>query len=1128
MDRSTTGTRLPGSRLFRLPTICLFLCLACVRLSAQTILLDNFNADATGTPPSGWTSTTSGGTAAVQEVPSITDKSTRLAKTTSAGSAGIARSFTPATGKVAFEAKLRSEETTGTKNLSIYGSGGAAVATVTFSSGTIYASNGANSSSLQTYTAGTWYLIRLEIDTTMGFYDVYVNGVRQLTNGSLTSAGSDVARIACAIGDGSSGTAYFDAINIYTMAIPPAAGAYVAEDDFNAQTTGHAPAGWSTVTTGGTVTIQEVPFAADKSLCFQKATSANGALATRSFNAVSGKITVELKARAEDTSGYKNIAYLNSSDGTKAVSVAFNGSALSAYNGGTLQSVVTGVKTGTWYQIRIVLDTATAKYDLYVDGQRMITAGAFRSAVTNVASIQCGIDTTYLGTLYIDNLRVSTAIGLIGAPPAPIFDVASYGAVGDGVTKNTAAIQAAIDACAGTGGSVYLHDGTFLTGTIQVKSGMTLFIDASAVLLGSSDLADYPSLDVPLTGGVENIAMQSKLALVYLRAASNVVIDGGGRIDGNGQTWANGNGHESIHPMLIHPAMCNTLTVRNVYLERAAMWCVVPLESKYLAFRNVNLYSDIFGNRDGIDPVDCTHVLVDHCTIRSEDDSLCPKSGIRTGSDDLMVQNCFLAGSTQANGIKFGTRSYGQITNYTFQDVFLKNISDAALSLESVDGSDISGVTFRRIELRATNSPIYLTIGIRGMHPTNDVQKVGSIKNVLFEDISGSSLSLNTGSPISGEIASGVTYPLSNLTFRRVNITYLGGSTTIPKTPPEMGAQYPECTTWGNLPAYGYFLRHIRDLVFSGCVTGVSPADARPARTLIDVAGLQDNAVPAAAGNLVVTKLEYRPAPPSVAESNAGYVAGNFAFIELMNIGTVPIDLSGVTFTAGLNFTFMDFGPVHALAGGQRVLVVSNLAAFQFRYGTSLPIAGVFTNANALTNGGGEISLVASNGGTISDFTFSSDAPWPSSADGSGRALVLLHAATNPNPADPASWRASSSTNGAPGIDDRLTYAAWKSATFSSAQAADNSVSGPYADPDGDGCPNLLEYARGTNPLIKDATQTSDPFKRAFDHGQHDACLRRLALSLSTGSGRCGAGTCRQHGSHVVDRKHPGVSWRDR
>jgi polygalacturonase len=117
------------------------------------------------------------------------------------------------------------------------------------------------------------------------------------------------------------------------------------------------------------------------------------------------------------------------------------------------------------------------------------------------------------------------------ASGTPSCDVHDFGAKGDGVSKDTAAIQAAIDACAGKGGTVHLRQGTFLSGMIRLKSSMTFHVHGGATLLGSHDDADYPDTSPPTT----NIELRNcKKALVYAESANDLHVTGAGTIDGNG------------------------------------------------------------------------------------------------------------------------------------------------------------------------------------------------------------------------------------------------------------------------------------------------------------------------------------------------------------------------------------------------------------------------------------------------------------------------------------------------------------------------------------------------------------------------------------------------------------------
>lgn len=161
------------------------------------------------------------------------------------------------------------------------------------------------------------------------------------------------------------------------------------------------------------------------------------------------------------------------------------------------------------------------------------------------------------------------------------------------------------------------------------------------------------------------------------------------------------------------------------------------------------------------------------------------------------------------------------------------------------------------------------------------------------------------------------------------------------------------------------------------------------------------------ATDLVVSEISYFPAEPN----------GDAEFLELLNVGTNPLDLSGAHFTEGIEFTF----PAGTtLAAGARILVVKDLTAFQALYGTGKPVAGIFANETGLSNTGERLQLLSAGGDTLLDFTYGTTFPWPVSANGQGSTLVLV----NPQaPDDPLSWRPSVSQEGTPGTSDSIARA---------------------------------------------------------------------------------------------------------
>ncbi len=610
------------------------------------------------------------------------------------------------------------------------------------------------------------------------------------------------------------------------------AAAYVLYETFNAMTTDAAPAApW---TTTGSVIVREVPFAADKSA----EVSGTASLST-TFAALAGRVVFEAKVLARETAGFKAIPYIYDQTGAAVASVSFQDGNIQAHVGGTTTNIQAFV-ANVWYRVRVVVDTGAGTFDLFVDGVRVAQAQALRTPSASVAKLGYYIDGASGGTLLVDNVKVYTEAGYIGAPPSPVFDPRMYGAVGDGSTNDAVAIQQAIDAAAGTGGSVVLTNGTFLSGTLTLKSNMTFFIDSSAVLRGSTAVADYP-VQTPATGNTQ--LSNCQLALLYAPGVTNLVIDGGGTIDGQGDAFT---GVESTRPLLIWAVLSDHVTVQNVYLMKGAVWSLVSMETDDVLIENVNLQSNNI-THDGIDVVDGTNITVDDVAISSGDDAMCLKSGVRRGIDTMTVKNSIFSGyaaSGGSNGIKIGTATYGAFKNIAIQDSYVKNVQYAPMAVESRQGSDIAGVAFQRIEFANTGAAFFVYLAQQSTtHPVGDVPKLGSIDSVSFTDIAGSTASWpnspHQGSLITGNIFNSVTYPITNLAFANVAVAFDGGLASIPTSPPEaMPNQYPESNMFGDLPAWGYYLRHVAGVSFSACTSSVAATDARQALVSDDVTGL--------------------------------------------------------------------------------------------------------------------------------------------------------------------------------------------------------------------------------------------------------------------------------------------------
>lgn len=449
-----------------------------------------------------------------------------------------------------------------------------------------------------------------------------------------------------------------------------------------------------------------------------------------------------------------------------------------------------------------------------------------------------------------------------------VCDAKQYGAKGDGVTKDTAAIQAAIDDCATTGGEALLEHGVFLSGMIVLRSHVTLDVDASATLLGSQDIADYPDRNPPVTN---TQLANCKKALVYAESADDVHILGHGTIDGNAAGVPSWNGDtvpEGTRPMVVFTVLSTHVTIQDVTVKNGAVWAVVNMEAQHLTIRGITVDNQLGPTHDGIDVVDGDDVVVENCTVASGDDSICLKSGGAGGLRNVSVLNCNTTQSGVANGVKLGTASVGPFQNIDVENVAIANAQSAGMAVESVDGSAISSVVFRHVTTTNVGTPVFVLLGSR----KRDATQVGSIDGVTFDDVRSSSMRYNWGSIVTGSIVGGKTFGISNLTFSNLQLAYDGAGAspnpapyTVDTFPEYQGQvpgqpagtlydQYPDAKfftgTGGNEntsyhgPGYAFFVRHANGVTFTSCATPLTGSDARPPVATKDVTALTGSCTP--------------------------------------------------------------------------------------------------------------------------------------------------------------------------------------------------------------------------------------------------------------------------------------------
>ncbi|MGB9031715.1 MAG: glycoside hydrolase family 28 protein [Acidobacteriaceae bacterium] len=295
-------------------------------------------------------------------------------------------------------------------------------------------------------------------------------------------------------------------------------------------------------------------------------------------------------------------------------------------------------------------------------------------------------------------------------------DPHAYGAKVDGVSKDTAAIQAAIDACEQHGGgTVRLSAGTWLSAPIVLKSNITLDLDKGATLLGSADHQDYPA--------ITEFRAPGRQSLVSATNATNVSITGEGVIDGAGESWwrearAFGDhgvmGSDHTRPRLVVFDHCQHVLVEGVTIQNSPMWQLVPYYSNDVTIRNIKVLAPQHSpNTDAVDPFSSSRVLIDHVYADVGDDDVAIKSGKANSegpddpSRDITITDCtFLHG----HGLSVGSEIAGGAQNIRAERIHFDGTDNGIRIKANRDrGNDVSALTFRDIDMKNVKNAIIIS-----------------------------------------------------------------------------------------------------------------------------------------------------------------------------------------------------------------------------------------------------------------------------------------------------------------------------------------------------------------------------------------------------------------------------------
>jgi polygalacturonase len=473
------------------------------------------------------------------------------------------------------------------------------------------------------------------------------------------------------------------------------------------------------------------------------------------------------------------------------------------------------------------------------------------------------------------------------------YNIRTFGARGDGRTLDTNAINKAIDAASGAGGgTIFFPAGTYLSFSIRLKSNITLYLDNGATILaadpavhqGKYDLFEPNEFDMYQDFGHSHW----KNSLMWGIGIENFAILGQGKIDGKGlsrrspgpqrprtegdtPTSMGGGNKNAIAPLgetsplkemeglgtkAIALKLSKNITLRDFTIFQGGHFAILATGVDNLTIDGLKVDT----NRDGFDIDACRNVRISNVYVNTpNDDAIVLKSSYALGfpraTENVTITNSQVSGfdlGTMLDGtfkttqefapdkdrvtgrIKFGTESNGGFKNITISNINF--VHCRGLAIETVDGGFIEDVSISNITMRdITTAPIFIRLGKRQRAPAGT--PVAKIRRIIIDNVVVSDAHHEFAAIIAGLAES----PVEDVRLSNIRIHYKGGGTKEDalREPPENEKNYPEPSMFGVLPAYGFFVRHARGVVFDNVEVSFEKEDARPAFLLDNVDGIE-------------------------------------------------------------------------------------------------------------------------------------------------------------------------------------------------------------------------------------------------------------------------------------------------
>ena len=455
-------------------------------------------------------------------------------------------------------------------------------------------------------------------------------------------------------------------------------------------------------------------------------------------------------------------------------------------------------------------------------------------------------------------LIVAGSLGLaLAAEAQNVWNVRHFGATGDGRTLDTAAIQAAFDAANKAGGGrVLFPPGTYLSGSLELRSHLQIFLEAGAELLGApNDINAYFHPETNTYAAYQDFGHSHlRNGLLVGEKVENLKLLGPGRINGGGivrSTPKPGGGNK-----LISLRECRDIVIRDLTLYQGGHFAIIANGCENLEIGHVVILT----SRDGIDLIGSKNVQIHHSKIwgnryagpRAEtvegtkleggDDAIALKNDFALGrailTENVRIWNCELS-SGAANGIQFGSETVGDFRNIRIWNITILNAGKAGIGITSNDGATIEDIHISNVTMERVQTPLFLNLTRRLRRPDAATAIPGKVRNITIENL----VAKNTRSPQNSAFTATISglpeSAIERVTLRNISIQAAGGKGS---EAAEIVVPYAENYSprhLGERPAWALFMRHARGIVLENVRFELEEPDRRPALRLTDVDGLR-------------------------------------------------------------------------------------------------------------------------------------------------------------------------------------------------------------------------------------------------------------------------------------------------